>query len=373
MQDVACRGIDYPGVYTPPCRSGGTYDPRFFPGLGDNNAELHPPTYYALTAPPALLLTVVGFDSLLDAGRLVGILWLGFGLITVWLTLEELGIGGWQQGIVLALLATSPAVLHPSSTVNNDATAILAGGLVLLATLKWERGGWGIWPLVGAVLVAAALKSTNVLAITACATYLIVRSFANDHRPDRRRYWFTAGLMLTVGAVGILWWAALHSAIARAPTTTVIDWFRTDTLRWDQVLDQWIALVTPARIGSLPTLLGSRLSRGLALLVSVGIVLSVLVAASRWITGRRDEAEALGVVGGVAMATSGPLLAVANFVILGIYFGIPTRYGLSLMPLLAVATGALLRRPVVLWAAGLLAAGSVASTLIGLTTFESGT
>lgn len=80
MGEGNCRGLDLPGVVLPTCRPAGTYRPEEFPAGGVNYADIHPPTYYGLTAGPAVLLMAAGVDSLVDAGRLVGILWLGAGI-----------------------------------------------------------------------------------------------------------------------------------------------------------------------------------------------------------------------------------------------------------------------------------------------------
>src|SRR5437660_6480466 len=79
MGEEACRGID--ALFRPP-PCGGPYQPSRFQEAGINTADIHPPTYYFATVGVADLLRAVGLASnLVDAGRLVGALWLGLGLM----------------------------------------------------------------------------------------------------------------------------------------------------------------------------------------------------------------------------------------------------------------------------------------------------
>jgi hypothetical protein len=84
-----------------------------------------------------------------------------------------------------------------------------------------------------------------------------------------------------------------------------------------------------------------------------------------WWDRRRESA--IGVAGSVAMLTSGSLIVVANYAVFGVYFPIPGRYGLSLLPILGLAVAARLQRfPATLLVGALAAASAVyaAATLL---------
>jgi hypothetical protein len=83
--------------------------------------------------------------------------------------------------------------------------------------------------------------------------------------------------------------------------------------------------------------------------------------------GRIRRVGALAAGGGLTMLAGGSMLTVAIFVLGGGFFtGIPPRYGLSLIPFLAVALAGSLGRPVAVWAIVALAVVSVGVLIVPL-------
>lgn len=366
MREMACRGIDQIEWVYPECSSTEAYDPRQFPASGYNSADIHPPVYYFLTGVVSRLFTSTGLVSNpLDAARYVGILWLGLGLITIWYAGRELDIPPRHLVVGLLLLAANPWVLHAASTVNNDQAAILAGGAVALATLRWESGKWPLWTLGLVALIVPLFKVTNVIAVALCLIYLAIRRRPRSEKPPRAERrgpalaWLLGGASLTA-----VTWIIIRSALARPIITPIEVWFPPSDAPVEHVFGQLTALVTPVsqRLPSavldepLPTALGS----------VFGIL---IVAACIWplLAGTfRDRKDALAASGGLAMLVGGMLFATTNFVLFGATYGISPRYGLSLVPALGLAVAGSLRWRGSVWAVGVLAALTATVTLLTL-------
>ena len=65
----------------------------------------------------------------------------------------------------LTFVPVMPAALPRASTVNPDASAILAGAVVMLLGLAWERGRIPLWTLAVAGAIAGGTKFTSLLAV----------------------------------------------------------------------------------------------------------------------------------------------------------------------------------------------------------------
>jgi hypothetical protein len=356
----ACRGA--PGLVEPPCDAD-PVDPRAYAWAGVNTAHIHPPTYYFLTSLPARLFLLAGAE-LTTAGRLVGGLWLGGSLLVLWVALGMVGVGNVQRGIVLTLVGTSPVVLHASLTVNPDGTGLFAGSLMVLATVGWERRRIPTWGLALAAALAVALKLTNVLAVVASLLYLVLRWRATsqaspeDADAPRPRYAVAAG-GLTMGAVvSAASWLAVHALLARTNTDPQEALFQVDSLQFGRILSQLWALVTPIDVQYVPLFLDSSMVLAVAAIVELVLLGSVIVVVLR--VRSLGRAETFGLSGAAVMVAGGVMLVLGNYVLNSqIFVPIPARYGLSLVPFLGAAAGAVLRGRWLLWGGGGLAAFSV--------------
>lgn len=365
MNEFACRGIDI--EFGPlRCHPGEPYRPREFYHLWHSQGDHNPPTYYAITALLGrTVMALTGESSLVDAGRIVSGLWLGIGLFVLWLLLGRFDVSWGARAVILLLVGTTPAIVHASVTVNTDATALLVGGLALLAAVAWEGGDrrWWLLALVGAF--AAATKITALLGVAAAVLYLAGRAVAARSRAHEARRLMLGAAVLSAGAVvATLTWAVAHEALERVEVSPLIAFHQVDSLQLDQVLDQTLALVTPVLGAHLPPFLDtSPTNLGIWLfdLLLLGAVVGGLLFLR---AGDPPRSLAAGTL--IVLLLGGIAFTVLNYVSEGIFFGIPQRYGLSVVPALAVLLGVAFRNRVALWAGSGLAALTTGVLLFGL-------
>ncbi|MDE0614231.1 MAG: hypothetical protein OXI32_07450 [bacterium] len=378
---LGCRGRDWPGwevgAPTIPKCGDAQPDPRLSPNMGYNAAYLHPPVYYSLTALIGDgMLRLPGVGSTLSAYRLVGVLWLGAGLVLIWLALGMVHLSVWRRVGVVLLLGVSPAVVHGSATVNPDATALFGGGLVALALLKWEAGRWPWWSLAVASTVAVWLKFTNSIAVGALIVYLAVRLWQTRNQPSsemsraKSRQRYAAG-SVTVAAVvaSVLVWRVVQRLRQLAPEEElpIHIHLRRDSFPWTSVDDKLRAVLTPLRHQWIP----SGLPRDALVLLSdiADVGLLVLLGAAVAVTASRSPYRALVVAVFTSMVGIGALALVSFYLTLSYDPPVPGRYGLAVLPLAAVAVAPVLRRHILAPAlVGALACATASAMFYGVLT-----
>jgi hypothetical protein len=367
IREAACAGAEFEDSGLPPCPRPGR-PPDSLPVVF-TNADLHAPVYYFVSAPFAALFRWLGADTVLQAGRAVGGLWLGLGLLLLWKVGDAWAIDRRARIIVLLLVGSAPVVLHASSIVNPDATALAGGAAVLLAAIRWEQRRWSPMVPILVAFLAGALRSTSALAIGAVAVYLLLRGMgdARDVRTTRRRHVWMAAAVAVVGAISVLGWAALREVLAVSEVAPTVEFFRGMSLGFEEVFSQTFALLSPFRPAVLAGPISGSEGPGLLItgLVNVTVLTACFGSLVYWWDARRESA--IGVAGSLAMLASGSLLVVANYAVFGVYFPIPGRYGLSLLPILGLAVAARLRHFPAIFLVGALAAASViyaAATLL---------
>jgi hypothetical protein len=359
IREAACAGAEFEDSGLPPCPPPGQ-PPQPLP-IVFTNADLHPPSYYFVTAPFAAVFRWLGADTLLQAGRVVGGLWLGLGLLLFWMVGDAWGIDRRARIIVLLLIGSAPIVLHASSIVTADASSLAAGAAVLLAGIRWEHGRWPSAVPVGIAFVAGAFRSTNALAIGEVAVYLVLRAIGEGRGSarSRRQYLGTAAALVVAGMVSVLGWAALREVLAVSDVAPSVEFFRGTSLGIEEVLGQALALLSPFR----PTVVAGPISgsEGAGLLITGLVNVAVLAACFGPLLFRRSlrPEDAMGVAGAVTMLTAGSVLTLANFAVFGVFFPIPGRYGLSLLPTLGLALAVRLRGFPAVHLTGALAVASV--------------
>jgi len=348
LRTEACRGVDY-DFPAPACRAG-AYDPRQFQEGGYNTAYIHGPAYYAISGGIAAALSgAVGSDSIFTTGRLAGVLWLGAALVLMWLCMGEFGAGWPMRVVTLLLVITAPLVMEATSTINPDATALLAGAAVLYVVLRVERGArW--WPAGLVAVGAVLLKSTNLVAVGLGVLFLIIRHVQKGRAEawglrDRAAVWRTVLVVGVMGAgtaaVGAVW-AGYSSSTARVPAMTIpmVKRYHTESIGLRQVLRNVPTGITPLDTPYVPSEVKALWVEPAAQLVDRLFLVGLAVAALLGAPGSRQRALAMATL--VTLALVGPLMVVVNFLFQGTYVDIPRRYGLSLVPALAVALPALL-------------------------------
>jgi hypothetical protein len=291
------------------------------------------------------------------------------GVVALWAALALLGVPVLSRLAVGALLVTTPVVLHASATVTDDATALIAGGGMLLAVLAWEaRRVPGFVPVL-ATMAAVSLRLTNFVGAGVIVLYLVFRALARRAAQDApagrsvRSLLVMGGSVAGAVAVSGLGWVALNSAVARVGPLANPNTFNQQAccLPVEAVLSQVEATVTPAHDPYLVPFLQNNKVRTLVNFTDWVLLGSAVGLAA--LAGRGSRGEALGASAIVCMVAAGPLLTVTNFAFQGAFYGIPPRYGLSLMPALAACLALSLEKSWVRACVGALAASSVVVTL----------
>lgn len=179
----ACRS--QAGLPTlPRCNSG--LPDSAYPGGAVQYNGFHPPLYYALTGPTARVLAAITGQDFMTMARALGALWLFAGMLAMYLTLRYWRID-WDYALGGALLISLfPCVVEASSTVTNDAPAMLCGVAALFIlgrTVVYQRTGW-VLPVVFMVL-STATKSINSVALLAVAATLLCLGLTRWRSGDR--------------------------------------------------------------------------------------------------------------------------------------------------------------------------------------------
>ncbi len=375
MRVVACRGIDLPGWEpgTPLLSECGDPlpDPTRSHSNGYNTAYLHTPVYYSATALGGkALLRLPGIDSSLVAYRLVGAVWLAAGLAVVWYALGLVSVGVWGRAAVVGLFGVSPVVVHASAMLNPDGTAILGGGVVLLALLKWESRRWPWWSVTLAAAVAVWLKLTNSPAVGVLVVYLAFRIWQQrDQRNQarlRERLWvLSTSILVTVASV-LAWrvWQG-HRQLDDERDLPVLTLQRHDSFQWTSVDDQLRAVLTPFRDQWIPEGLPGNLLSPLGGVMDVGLIGMLGVAVAFTMAKSAYRALAAGVF--AAMVGMGIVTMLSFYSALGLDVLAPSRYGLAILPFAAAAFAPVLRRHVFARAAiGTVAIVTAAAMLSGV-------
>lgn len=363
MREMSCRSVDLTGLVLPPCMQG-TYSPQDFPNRGYNSADIHTPLYYAASGLVGRVLHSTGIvESPVTATRLPGILWFGLGLLTVWYLGKEAGVATGPLAVVVTLVAVSPPLVHATATVNNDATALAAGGVLGLLTLRWERGAAPLWLLGLAALVGVTLKSTNIIAVVLCAIYLLLRR-GRGVEEDRKSPWPAIAVLMGSAAAAVLAWTAIHGAMAEPVVTPLDRRFEAAGLGLVDFLGPITSLVSPVSYG-LPT---REVLAGATFGAVGGVLGALMIAASIFPLMRgslSERREHLSASAGLTILTGGFLFTLGYLLLLGEAIGVSPRYGFSLMPALAVAVAAALTSR---WAVRGLAAFAVGHVILVLGT-----
>jgi len=365
-REGACRGVDAPGQPAPDCG-----DESWLAGREFNTEEIQPPAYYFLSGWAARLLRpLLGTASIVTAGRMVGVLWLSGAVLAMWGAMAMLGVPVLARWAVGALLACTPVVLHASATITDDAPGLLAGAGVLLAALAWERRRVPGVVVVAAAAVAVSLRLTNMVGAGAVVLYLVLRALrpaGEDGSPGdraRRSSFLMAGALAATVLLSGLAWVSLTSAVARMEPLANPNTFNqhVTTLSREAVLGQLGAAVTPAHDPFLVPFMRNNAVRTLVTLTDWLLLGGAIGLAA--LSARGSRAEALGASAIVCAAATGPVLTITNYVFQGAFFGIPPRYGMSLLPAFGVALALCLRKRWTQVSLASLAGASVLVTLV---------
>ena len=346
---VACRNIDSPWPY-PPCDSSAHNGQM--PNYGLTTGFIATPLYYVSVAGSALasgdLLPQIDEIS---AMRMTNGLWLAAGLILLWVLWRDLRVPPLvRAGLSIGLIA-SPILLLTQSTVTNDGTALAAGAAVLLTTLRWEAGRCRMWVPLSVALVALLLKTTNLAVVLVACAFILVRSLQQAEGVRRRRWRelftthntvFVAGCAVATIVVG-LGWSVLQGSRA---TLDPLGIPQNMIMAKDQFDPSWLAsgllaVIAPLEPEWLQAAMAGVIGSWVAHLTGFALLGLAVLGASRSEAG--SIVRALSIATALVALTFGPLLTLVTFASLHIWFPIPARYGLSLVPAMVAIAGTAVR------------------------------
>lgn len=333
----ACRGIALPNVVMPSCDTN-THDPDQFPGLAYNLAGTHPPLYYGVTAGVARALAELGDLPLFTAARAVGVLWFSLLLVGAYLLALRIGASRMAAFGAAALLAASPALVTAASTLGPDVAGAAVGAFLMLAAIRFDGSGRSALPVLLLAVLAGLTKLTLFTAVGVVALYLVIHPLIDG---DRRRT-IGKGLLLATTTVvlflGISFaWTSLSSARATMDSASIPQntWFLTESLDLRMIPAHVFTFLTPINDGWIAPQFEGLIKYRLESYVTGALVLGVVAAA--WYLRSRPMPGTLGSAVLIFAAIGAPVLLVMNFLVYGMYFQIPPRYGYALLAGFAAA------------------------------------
>ena len=215
LEVLSCRGVQYYGTIGSPC--GGPYDPLLYPQGGITAADVHPPTYFALTAAGAAVIRGLGIsDDLLTSSRMMGAAFLFVGLIGIVLLALDLGARLPAAVGAASVVAALPLTRYTNSYITPDNLNLAAGSFILLAAVRFRRNIWPWWPLAVASAAAGLVKTQNGLAVGAAVIFLVWSALTVNSRPmPSARKHLAAGAAALGAFFGVqLLWQAIRAATA---------------------------------------------------------------------------------------------------------------------------------------------------------------
>lgn len=343
MREQSCRGIDSPGFVSPPCAQR-HLDPAAYQESGFNTAAADPPVYYYATGLTSRALAAIlpGTDSIVTIGRSLGTLWLTAGLLVTFLLTRRLG-GSTAAGMAVCLLvASTPAVLHPSATITSDAPALLVGGMLALVAWAVVHGRAHPAWAGAAALVATLVKVTSIAPIGLTLLFVLLMMLPIGNRDGagavtplaRRRGLLTMASVVAGTLVGLAGWTAVTRIITPADAErSPMARFDVSSIGSDQLLTNAFATVTPVVNPYVPAIFATML-----LLVLVAVLNLLLISATigaAWSRTTHRSVQLLSLSTLVTMLVAGDVFVGVYFFIAHAYVPIPARYALGVLPMAA--------------------------------------
>jgi hypothetical protein len=324
----------------------------------------HTPFYFLVTGPIARALRASPVDlppddSMVAWARLLGSVWLLIGWYLVLRVGDLLGVCRRWLVVALVFLTATQALLHASTIVNPDQTAVPTGAAVLLAALMWERRGKGIVWVALAALVCAAMDPTNAIAILAVLIYFALRVGADrtGHGDELSRPWTDYLKLAAVMAVAVFvanrgwdWFSAHfittadHSGIdlSKNPTSVAYGLQGKGLTLWQLIGGDIIfSMFPPFTDIALPLQRNHelyKLTSRIAEVLAIGAMVAVVLRDKL-----RDRIGAIAFTTVIAFLVSPTALVIYNYVVGGTFDRPVWRYGLCLLPLLAIVLATAMR------------------------------
>lgn len=349
MREVACREEHVDAWRVAPANDScliRVYEPDDFAWEGLNPSIGHGPLYYLTTGVAARVLrALVPAWGLLTWSRLLGAAWVVAGCYVTLRAARTLGLKPWAVVPGLAALVVAPGQLAASTMVNPDAAMILVGATMMLVAIHYERGRpWATWALPVAAAASLLVDPGAVVVLLLVVLWLALRAArARGDRSSMLRLGAGATCVVLAAFASLVGWSAVHSLAGPEPDITESPLNRsytTDTLPIRDVLGRSavLAMFPPVHSGHEPAELRServQTANSFVVLVIVGALVGTVL---RPVSGPRTSD--LAAAAALALLVAGPLMVVRNYLVSRWYFTIPSRYGLSALPAIAIVISA---------------------------------
>ncbi len=218
------------------------------------------------------------------------------------------------------LIASLPLVRLTNSYITPDALNLAVGGAVLLAALRTSRGSWPWWSMVLVGFFAGAVKTQNVLVVTAATVFLVWAAWCHRTRAAGRRSTLGVGAVSIGFLVPQIGWLAVRrmASLSESPDTAA-----EGALTGELMLREMTAFVFRLGLGDLqPVPVYAYLITAVIIAGCLGAVLYRPVKDERW--GMGTSAMLLVFVGS-------PILLLTQYIAFGEVAAAPNRYGGSLL------------------------------------------
>lgn len=367
---LSCHGVRTIGFYPESfCTDWQPADVERMPNEGKNAADIYTPVYFAATWLMAQPVQWLGVDDLTAAGRYTGWTWLGAAAVLLYLTLRRWKVAPLVAGSAGLLLVGSLPAYWSNTYISTDATALLAGSLMLFGLTLFSRPGrrapW-LFILFGVLVTAAKLQ--NLTAVAVAGVVLLILAISDARRGERggrlrafvrdRRVIAAVVAVVASAAVQVVWvFVRQMIAVGSSPDQGVSSPVSKKAL----ILEVFKFFPGVANGAIAPDILGfpAPVIATMTTWVIVAGVLGLLAVSRR---GTMQEALALGTFA-VALVAA-PLLAIATIAVEGYYFALPLRYGMPLLPFMLACAALLFVRSVwTRWILGVIAIASYGLTL----------
>ncbi|WP_395244784.1 hypothetical protein ACGGZK_03000 [Agromyces sp. MMS24-K17] len=205
LDSWSCRGQH--NLTLPACGSAaGNGD---YPARGENYL-MHPPVFYAVSGAFARAVSALGIVDFADAARFASLIWLLAGMVVLYAALLVWRMPWKVAAPVVAIIPSIHMIFQSSTTVNNDASAVFAGGLAVYALGRALKDGrYGFLFPTAVTFVVASLKVLNAIPMIGVAGALIVAAALNRGSSEfpriRQALFSAAGIVGATLLVNIGW------------------------------------------------------------------------------------------------------------------------------------------------------------------------
>lgn len=331
---LECRGVAGYGPYGDGCGPSGLDNDALFPYGGRTGADIYSPLMFWITWVLAQPFVFFGV-GLLDAGRLVGIVWGGVTVLAVYAAMRALAVPRALAVGAAAMLFATPIAFWSFAFISTDAAAIAFGAIITCVGVFVLRGRASAWWLLPLGIAGVLAKVQTIAALGVVVVALLIRALWVKQRRDGmgRGRALIAPFVVSAAAVGAqLVWSRIRAAETIA-TDSSLGIGSTDLPVRSLIGTLDSVLLAIGRVDAASSTSQDIVTMIFAIVAPIGIGVAILglVRPDELDVARPLAVGALCI--GVVLA---PLLTLATYVMIGLYIEPPVRYGATLLPTFTV-------------------------------------